>query len=133
MTDFVVDTSALLDVFLARDTAPALRRAVVTGRCAAPELIDLESASVLRRMVLRGGLPPGEGGETLRDIRDAPIARVPHRGLVGRIWELRDNVTPYDAAYLALAELLDVPLLTSDAKLGRAHGHRAEVVVYPRT
>lgn len=130
MIDFVVDTSALVDVFLVRGTSPDLRRSVLAGACAAPELIDLESASVLRKLVLRDGLPPAEGGETLRDIRDAPILRVAHRHLLDRVWALHANVTPYDAAFVALAEMLDVPLLTSDARLSRASGHQAEVIVY---
>jgi len=58
---------------------------------------------------------------------------MPHRPLLSRIWELRDSVSAYDACYVALAERLGVPLLTCDARLGRSHGHHAEVVVYPRS
>ncbi|MDN5929915.1 MAG: type II toxin-antitoxin system VapC family toxin [Pseudonocardia sp.] len=131
MIDYVVDTSALVDVFLMKGTSPDLRRSVMTGACAAPELLDLETANVLRKMVLRDDLAPAEARETLRDIRDAPILRVAHRHLVERVWELRHNVTIYDASYVALAEKFDVPLLTSDARLGRSVGHDAEIVVYP--
>lgn len=131
MIDFVVDTSVLVDVFLLKDTAPELRRSVMTGACAAPELLDLETANVLRRMVIRDDLPPAEAFETLSDIRDAPVLRVGHRHLVERVWALRQNVSTYDAAYVALAEMLGVPLLTLDARLGRSSGHRVEVVVYP--
>jgi predicted nucleic acid-binding protein len=65
-----------------------------------------------------------EGGAALRDIGETPITRAPHRPLIARVWELRDSLTPYDAAYVALAEQLDVPLFTCDARLGRAHGHQ---------
>lgn len=61
------------------------------------------------------------------------ITRFTHRPLLGRVWKLRDSVATYDAAYIALAETLGVPLLTCDARLGRAHGHGAEILVYPRS
>jgi predicted nucleic acid-binding protein len=66
-------------------------------------------------------------------LMEAPVVRVPHRPLLTRAWQLRDSITAYDATHIALAEQLDVPLLTCDARLGRAHGHDAEVVVYPRS
>ena len=61
---------------------------------------------------------------------DAPIVRVPHRPLIERIWELRHTITAYDASYVALAELLDVPLVTCDAKLATSNGHKAEIELY---
>lgn len=85
---------------------------------------------MLRKLVIRGELPDVESGDALRDVRDAPVLRVSHRHLIERVWELRQNITCYDATYVALAELLGRPLLTSDARLGRASGHRAEVVVF---
>ena len=68
---------------------------------------------------------------TADKLRAAP--RTAHRPLLPRVWELRDAITVYDAAYVALAEQFDVPLLTCDAKLGGSNGHRAEIVVYPRS
>ncbi|MGH3569625.1 MAG: type II toxin-antitoxin system VapC family toxin [Pseudonocardia sp.] len=133
MIDYVVDASALVDLFTVSDTPAELRRAVLTGRCAAPELIDIDAATVLRKLIHRGRLSDAEGGDALRDVRDAPIVRISHRPLLDRVWELRQNITPYDASYVALAEILDVPLLTSDTRLGRAGGHKAQIEVYPRS
>jgi predicted nucleic acid-binding protein len=65
------------------------------------------------------------------DLQQYPLARSPCRLLVPRIWELRGSITPYDAAYVALAERLGVPLATTDAKLGGSNGHDAEIEVYP--
>jgi predicted nucleic acid-binding protein len=65
--------------------------------------------------------------EALEDLADFPITRYPHTPLLSRIWELRHNVTAYDAAYLALAEALPAPLITRDAKLAAVAGHRARV------
>jgi predicted nucleic acid-binding protein len=67
--------------------------------------------------------------QALQDYGGLVIDKHSHRDLLARIWQLRDSVTAYDAAYLALAEALDAPLLTCDTKLGRAHGHRASVEV----
>ena len=67
------------------------------------------------------------GGEALEDLADFPIARYPHQPFLFRIWELRHNVTAYDAAYLALAEALAAPLVTRDAKLASAVGHEAQI------
>jgi len=131
--DYVVDASILVDLFTVRSTPTELRRRVTTSSCAAPELIDLEAANVLRKLVRRGLLPDAESGDALRDVRDAPILRVAHRHLVERVWELRHNITCYDASYVALAELLGRPLLTSDARLGRAAGHRAEIITYSQS
>ena len=130
MIDYVVDASVLVGLFAVRSAPVELRQRVATSSCAAPELIDLEAANVLRKLVIRGELPDVESGDALRDVRDAPVLRVSHRHLIERAWELRQNITCYDASYVALAELLGRPLLTSDARLGRASGHRAEVVVY---
>jgi predicted nucleic acid-binding protein len=81
----------------------------------------------------RGFTHPDVGRERLQEVKNTPISRTAHRPLLSRVWELRDAITAYDAAYVALAEQLDVPLLTCDAELDRANGHRAEIVVYPRS
>jgi predicted nucleic acid-binding protein len=94
---------------------------------AAPELIDLEVASVLRRLFLAGRLPGRRVELALADLRDIPLRRAPHRLLLPRCWELKDNATVYDAAYIALAETLGVVLVTSDARLSRTPGLRCRV------
>lgn len=132
MITFVLDASAVIELFVRDEINPDLRRRVLTGSGVAPELLDLEVASVIRKMVRRRELAAAEAGEALGEIRDSPVTRIPHRPLVGRIWELRDTLTAYDAAYVALAELVGVPILTCDAKLARANGHHAEIELYAR-
>lgn len=93
----------------------------------APELVDLEVISVWRRQTVRGELPAARGVRALDDLRALPLRRMRHAPLLRRCWELRDTVTAYDAAYVALAEALDVPLLTADGRLARASGPRCAV------
>lgn len=131
MIQFVLDASALLEIVIGRSPSADLRRSTMTAQGAAPELIDVEAISSIRRLVRGGLLPLSEATEAVRDIGETPLSRTAHRPLLGRVWELRDSITAYDATYIALAERLGVPLLTCDARLGRAHGHEAEVVVYP--
>jgi predicted nucleic acid-binding protein len=131
--DFVIDASALLELITGPTPDLRLRRTALTRQGAAPELIDLEAANVLRRAVLAGHVHPEVGRTRLQEIRDTPITRTAHRPLLPRVWELRGAITAYDAAYVALAEQFDVPLLTCDTKLGKSNGHRAEIVVYPRS
>lgn len=95
----------------------------------APELIDLEVVSVLRRLLATGRLDERRAALALRDLEDLPLERAPHLPLLPRCWELRHNLTPYDAAYVALAEALEVELLTADARLARAPGLRCAVSV----
>lgn len=93
----------------------------------APHLLDVEVAQVVRRFARAGELDQERGRELLQDLLDLRIERYSHELLLPRIWDLRATVTDYDAAYLALAELLGAPLLTRDAKLARALGHHARV------
>jgi predicted nucleic acid-binding protein len=95
----------------------------------APHLIDLEVASVFRRLVRSGQLPVRRADLALVDLNDLAMRRAPHRALITRCWELRDNLTVYDASYVALAEALRVPLLTSEPCLARAPGLRCTVEV----
>jgi predicted nucleic acid-binding protein len=133
VTDFVIDASAVVELFVGAAPDRQLRHHALTGAGSTPELLDLEALHAIRRLVRSGALPDVEGAATVRRVQDAPIGRVSHRSLLTRIWQLRDSITAYDAAYIALAEQLGVPLLTCDAHLGRAHGHNAEVIVYPRS
>ncbi|GAB7192349.1 type II toxin-antitoxin system ribonuclease VapC1 [Kineococcus sp. NUM-3379] len=119
----VVDASvlapALVDDGDDGDTARSrLRGEVLT----APELIDLEVVSVLRRRTASGALDARRADLALLDLLEIPLRRAGHRALLPRCWELRHTVTAYDAAYVALAEALDVPLLTADARLAGAPG-----------
>jgi len=95
-----------------------------------PHLLDVEVAQVLRRYAAAGNLTPERGLQALTDLADFPIHRYSHELLLPRIWELRQNVTAYDAAYLALAEALAAPLVTCDGRLASAPGHSVEVEVY---
>lgn len=103
------------------------RRRLAGERLVAPELIDLELASAWRRAARAGRLGPRRAGQALSDLADLPLARASHQPLMSRIWELRDNLTPYDAAYVALAEALEAALLTADRRLARAPGVRCEI------
>ncbi len=93
----------------------------------APHLIDVEVAQVLRRYAATGQIDPERCRAALTDLGAFSLRRYPHDFLLPRIWELRDNLTAYDAAYVALAEALDAPLLTRDRRLAAAPGHDARV------
>jgi predicted nucleic acid-binding protein len=128
----VVDASALLEVLL--QTARARRieaRLFAAGESLhAPHLIDVEVAQVLRRYAAMGAMDAARAEQALRDLDDLPLSRYAHGMFLPRIWSLRDNLTAYDAAYVALAESLPGPLLTCDRRLARAPGHGAVVELF---
>lgn len=95
----------------------------------APHLDDLEVVQVLRRYAAEGELDAERGRQAVEDLGNLPLTRYPHEPFLPRIWELRHNVTAFDAAYLALAEVLPAPLLTCDLRLAAAPGHRVRVEV----
>ena len=95
-----------------------------------PHLFEIEVLHALRRPTLLGTVSPERARLALSRLRDTQLVRYPHTPLMERIWELKDNLTTYDAAYIALAEALDAPLITLDARLARAPGIRAAVEVY---
>ena len=125
----VVDASAVLEVLLnTRDAEAIAARFFAPGESLhAPHLLDLEVAQVLRRYGRAGELTARRGARALEDLVDFPIARYPHELLLARVWELRNSLTAYDAAYLALAEALAAPLVTRDAALASSRAHRARV------
>jgi predicted nucleic acid-binding protein len=130
---FVLDASALVELTAGPAPAADLSRRAMTENGAAPEVIDVEALQALRGLLRLGAVGEAEATRIAGRLAAAPIVRMPHRTLLGRIWSLRGSVSAYDASYVALAETLGVPLLTCDARLGRAHGHGAEVLVYPRS
>jgi len=125
----VVDASAVIEVLL--NTPAGVRvadRLFADGETLhAPHLLDLEVAQVLRRYALSAELDAARGAQALEDLAALPLSRYPHDVLLPRIWELRHNVTAYDAAYVALAEALAAPLVTRDAALAASRGHAARI------
>jgi predicted nucleic acid-binding protein len=119
----VVDASVLA-VALADDgpDGDAARARLRGETLAAPELVDLEVASVLRRQNRAGMLDNRRADLAIIDLGALPMVRASHLALLRRCWELRENVTTYDAAYVALAEALDATLLTGDRRLAHAAG-----------
>ncbi len=128
----VVDASAVLEVLLNRPLAVPIRaRIFVPGETLhAPHLLDLEVTQVLRRYSLARELAETRAGEAFEDFANLALSRYPHDFLLPRIWALRHNCTAYDAAYIALAELLDAPLVTCDQGLASAEWHSATVELF---
>lgn len=126
----VADASAVLELLLGGDRAPALEDLLLAEEpVLAPHLVDLEVVQVLRRWNRQGAVADGRARQALDDLVALPFARQPHDLLVERIWQLRHNLTAYDAAYLALAELVDARLVTLDRGLGSVAAKTVEVVV----
>jgi predicted nucleic acid-binding protein len=127
----VVDASVVVEVLLgtAAGRAAADRLFARGESLHAPERVDVEVAQVIRRYAANRELKPARAREAIRDLEDLPITRCAHVDLLPRIWELRHHLTAYDAAYLALAEVLMAPLLTRDAGLARVRGRtRIELI-----
>lgn len=125
----VIDASVVVEVFLRSDAGVALEERLFEGDdpLHAPHLLDVEVAHVMRRCAAHGDIDARQGREALADLACMSIERHGHQPLLERIWQLRHNLTAYDAAYLALAEWLDAPLLTRDAALASAAGHHARI------
>lgn len=129
----VLDASAAIDLLLDRPPfAEELGRRLGTG-VAAPHLLDAEVGQVLRRFVSKGELSVERARDALTDLSDLRLVRYPHAPLAQRAFDLRDNLTFCDALYVALAEGLDAPLVTLDARLAEAPGHRAKIEVLGRS
>jgi predicted nucleic acid-binding protein len=127
----VVDTSAVVAALVGR---PPDRRLVDRlsddGELCAPHLLDVELLDALRRLVLGGQLSEDRAADARDDFADLPLARYDHVVLADRTWALRHDLTAYDASFVALAELLEVPLVTCDARLADAPGNRAGIELY---
>jgi predicted nucleic acid-binding protein len=129
----VLDASAVVAVLVRPGSGAERIRRKVEGpgeSLHVPHVMDLEVLHALRRQTLLGTLSQERGAEALEDLKNIVFVRYPHASLVDRIWDLKNNLTTYDAAYVALAEALDAPLITMDARLARAPGIRAAVEVY---
>jgi predicted nucleic acid-binding protein len=125
----VADASAAVSALL--NAGPA-RRALSEEQVHVPHLIDPEVASALRRLVAGRRLASDAAWRALTGWRRVGVTRYPVVGLLDRVWELRANLSAYDAAYVALAELLDCALVTADPRLGRASGVRCAMTLVPR-
>jgi predicted nucleic acid-binding protein len=128
----VLDASAIVELLLAtrRGGAIAARLADPTLSLHVPHLADVEVVQALRRYVRDGELDAASARSAIEDLGALDLERHPHEPLLDRVWALRQNLTAYDAAYVALAEALDAILLTCDGRLARAPGvgRRVEVV-----
>ena len=129
MPSAVVDASALVDLFIGGPAAGAIFDRLFRTRTVlhAPHSIDVEVANAIRKL-WRRGLLVDQDVEEIADIYPRiRIERHANSPFLHRIWRLRYNITPYDAAYIALAEWLDLPLITRDAALYRSSGHSARI------
>lgn len=122
----VIDASALVNA-LVRPTPPLVARISREAALHGPQLLPLEVASALRRLAGTGKLSDAGAWSALASLSRLALQLHPHLPLLARLWELRSTMTVYDGAYVALAEALDLPLLTSDARLFRTVGPRCAV------
>lgn len=120
MTGYIVDASVAVEYLLRTPEGRRVEDIIRDRQLAAPEMLDAEILSILRRHVASEKLPTERAETALRDAAVAPIRRVPHRDLLVTAWRYRHNVSAYDALYVAAAQLLDAPLLTADGRLTRA-------------
>lgn len=125
----VLDASAAIEWLLQSPTGHRIDKRIFSPdeSLHAPHLLDVEVAQVMRRYVRDKTISEQRGEEALEDLRDLSLNRYPHDFLLPRIWELRATLTAYDAVYVALAEMLDAPLLTCDGRIASAPGHHATI------
>jgi predicted nucleic acid-binding protein len=128
----VLDASTVLEILLQTEAgAPVAERFLTSDSSLhAPHLLDVEVAQVLRRFVAQGEVPEARARQALAALADFPLERYSHTILLPRIWALRQNLSAYDAAYVALAEVLGATLLTRDARISRAPGLAARIEVF---
>src|SRR5215471_14671611 len=128
----VLDASAAVDWLLHTTAGLRIEQRIYARKetLHAPHLLDLEVAQVLRRLVREGTVSDRRGDQALQDLVALRITRYPHDILLRRIWQHRNNLTAYDAAYIALAERLGAPLVTRDGRLTAAPGHVAQIELF---
>ena len=129
----VLDASAAVEFLVARDARGdwAAGEILGAGELCAPHLVDTEVVSGLRRLLLNGRIRPEAAAGAVRSWSQLRIRRFTAAPLLERIWMLRDSLTASDATYVALAEALELPLVTTDQRLARAGGHGAVVTAFP--
>jgi predicted nucleic acid-binding protein len=127
----VVDASALLEFLLQTSLGTRVEARLFRDEDEwhSPHLADVEVTQGLRRLVRANAVSPARAADAIADLADLDLHRHSHIDLVTRAWKLRENVTAYDAMYIALAEALDAPMVTCDTPLGRSSGHRAHIEV----
>jgi len=120
----VLDASAVVELLLGTETGRSIAARIADPTLAlhVPHLLDVEVAQALRRYVREGALDADSAAAALEDLRSLDLERHGHEPLLDRVWALRDNLTAYDAVYVAIAEALDCTLLTCDGRLARAPG-----------
>lgn len=123
----VLDASAVVELLLVTEAGRTVAQRISdpTESLHAPHLLSVEVAQVLRRLHTSGDLSAPRARQALEDLADLGIEHYSHEPFLDRMWALRANLTAYDAAYVALAEALDAPLMTLDARLAEAPGNRA--------
>jgi predicted nucleic acid-binding protein len=118
----VIDASAAVEYLLRTPLGQKLDDLIEEAFLLAPALLDVEVLSVLRRALLQKRIEEHRARLALQDLGDWPVDRIPHANLLQEAWKHRHNVSAYDAFYVAVAKLYDVPLLTADGPLSRAPG-----------
>ena len=128
----VADASAILDLGLRSEPKGSwVEEQTLSGETMhAPHLVDVEVANGLRRLLRSGRISEQRARKVIALLHDLEIERYPHLQLLERIWQLAAGLSAYDASYVALAEALDAPLVTTDAALARSSGHRAEIICF---
>ena len=128
----VLDASATVDWLLQTSAGRHIEQRIYSAKNSlhAPHLLDIEVAQVFRRLVREGAVSAQRADEALRDLLDLRLVRYPHWLVLPRVWQLRHNLSAFDAAYVALAEKLGAPLITRDGRLATAPGHAATIELF---